>query len=155
LLAGERTRRRVEEAQRARQALRREPAKIAGASPQADEEEASLRTAWRGPRSREELAEAYESDVRISRLPYRDGLYVGLLQILALLPGVSRSGVTMVGGLWRGLDHEDAARFAFLLATPVILAAGVLKLPSLAGHAGAHIHGQVAVGFVLCGAAAY
>jgi len=52
------------------------------------------------------------------------------LQILSLLAGISRSGVTMVGGLWRGLDHEDAARFAFLLATPVILAAGVLKLPS-------------------------
>jgi undecaprenyl-diphosphatase len=44
----------------------------------------------------------------------------------------------MVGGLWRGLDHEDAARFAFLLATPVILAAGVLKLPSLAGHESDH-----------------
>jgi undecaprenyl-diphosphatase len=77
------------------------------------------------------------------------------LQILALFAGISRSGVTIVGGLWRGLDHEDAARFAFLLATPVILAAGVLKLPSLAGHAGAHIHGQVAVGFVLTGVTAY
>ena len=52
----------------------------------------------------------------------------------------------MVGGLWRGLRHEDAARFAFLLATPVILAAGVLKLPSLFGPAGDHIHGQVIVG---------
>lgn len=61
----------------------------------------------------------------------------------------------MVGGLWRGLSHEDAARFAFLLATPVILAAGVLKLPSLAGHAGAHIHGQIVVGFVITGIAAY
>jgi undecaprenyl-diphosphatase len=61
----------------------------------------------------------------------------------------------MVGGLWRGLDHEDAARFAFLLATPPILAAGVLKLPSLFGHAGAHIHGQVAVGVVITGVTAY
>ena len=61
----------------------------------------------------------------------------------------------MVGGLWRGLDHEDSARFAFLLATPVILAAGVLKLPSLAGHAGDHIHGQLAVGFVITGITAY
>jgi undecaprenyl-diphosphatase len=63
--------------------------------------------------------------------------------------------VTMVGGLWRGLSHEDAARFAFLLATPVILAAGVLKIPTLFGHAGDHIHGQVAVGFVLTGVTAY
>ena len=61
----------------------------------------------------------------------------------------------MVGGLWRGLSHEDAARFAFLLATPVILAAGVLKLPSLAGSAGEHIRGQVAVGSVICGITAY
>jgi undecaprenyl-diphosphatase len=61
----------------------------------------------------------------------------------------------MVGGLWRGLDHEDAARFGFLLATPAILAAGVLKLPSLAGSAGAHIHGQVALGVVVAGIAAY
>jgi undecaprenyl-diphosphatase len=74
--------------------------------------------------------------VRISRLPYRDSVYIGFLQILSLLAGISRSGVSMVGGLWRGLDHEDAARFAFLLATPVILAAGVLKLPTLFGHAG-------------------
>jgi undecaprenyl-diphosphatase len=77
------------------------------------------------------------------------------MQILSLFSGISRSGVTMVGGLWRGLSHEDAARFAFLLATPVILAAGVLKLPSLAGHAGAHIHGQLAVGFVITGITAY
>ena len=61
----------------------------------------------------------------------------------------------MVGGLWKGLSHEDAARFAFLLATPVILAAGVLKIPSLFGSAGEHIHGQVAVGFVVTGITAY
>ena len=60
----------------------------------------------------------------------RDGL-VGVFQILALFAGISRSGVTMVAGLFRGLNHEDAARFAFLLATPVIFAAGVLKLPDL------------------------
>jgi undecaprenyl-diphosphatase len=108
-----------------------------------------------GARSADELAAAYASDVRIAHISYRDSLYVGLLQILSLLAGISRSGVTMVGGLWRGLSHEDAARFAFLLATPVILAAGVLKLPSLAGHAGEHIHGQLAVGFVLTGITAY
>ena len=77
------------------------------------------------------------------------------LQIAALFAGISRSGVTIVGGLWRGLDHEDAARFGFLLATPAILAAGVLKLPSLTGSAGAHIHGQVVLGVIVAGIAAY
>jgi len=108
-----------------------------------------------GPRSAEELAAAYSSDVRISRIPYSDGLIIGSLQILALFAGISRSGVTMVGGLWRGLSHEDSARFAFLLATPVILAAGVLKVPTLFGEAGEHIHGQLAVGFVVTGITAY
>jgi len=58
-------------------------------------------------------------------------------------------------GLWRGLDHEDSARFAFLLATPPILAAGILKLPSLAGPAGAHIHGQVILGVIVTAVTAY
>jgi undecaprenyl-diphosphatase len=61
----------------------------------------------------------------------------------------------MVGGLIRGLDHEDAAKFSFLLATPVILAAGVLKIPSLLGPAGTNIHGQVIVGALAAGVAAY
>jgi undecaprenyl-diphosphatase len=106
-------------------------------------------------RAAADIAEAERSDERISKLPYKDAVLIGATQILALLAGISRSGVTMAGGLWRGLDHEDAARFAFLLATPVILAAGVLKVPSLAGPAGAHIHGQVVVGFIICGIAAY
>jgi undecaprenyl-diphosphatase len=106
-------------------------------------------------RSAEDIRVARESDVRIATISYRDSVYIGLLQILALFAGISRSGVTMVGGLWRGLSHEDAARFAFLLATPVILAAGVLKLPSLAGSAGDHIHGQVLVGMVVTGITAY
>ena len=106
-----------------------------------------------GPRDR---ARTSSSAARLrpaarARLRSRDSLRIGLLQVAALLPGISRSGITMVGGLWRGLSHEDAARFAFLLATPVILAAGVLKLPTLFGSAGDHIHGQVAVGFVICG----
>jgi undecaprenyl-diphosphatase len=108
-----------------------------------------------GGRAAADIAAAERSDARIAKLSYRDALVIGSAQILALLAGISRSGVTMAGGLWRGLDNEDAARFAFLLATPVILAAGVLKVPSLAGPAGAHIHGQVAVGFVVCGIAAY
>ena len=74
---------------------------------------------------------------------------------VALLPGISRSGATMVAGLVRGLSHEDAARFAFLLATPVIAAAGVLKLPELAGPTGHGILGQVLVGSLVAGIAAY
>jgi undecaprenyl-diphosphatase len=106
-------------------------------------------------RQQDEVGAAEEADARITGLSFRDALCVGSLQIAALLAGISRSGITMVGGLWRGLDHEDAARFGFLLATPVILAAGLLKLPSLAGSAGAHIHGQVVLGVVVAGAAAY
>jgi undecaprenyl-diphosphatase len=108
-----------------------------------------------GGRQLAEVRAAQVSDARIARLPLRDAFYIGLLQITALLAGISRSGVTMAGGLWRGLDHEDAARFAFLLATPPILAAGVLKLPSLAGPAGAHIHGQVLLGVVVTAITAY
>lgn len=92
---------------------------------------------------------------RLDTLAYREAVVVGLFQTLALLAGISRSGVTMVAGLLRGLDHEDAAKFSFLLATPVILAAGLLKLPSLAGPAGAGIHGQVVAGALVAGVSAY
>lgn len=92
---------------------------------------------------------------RLATLNYGEGFVIGLFQTLALLAGISRSGVSMVGGLVRGLSHRDAARFSFLLATPVILAAGVLKIPSLAGPAGAHIHGQIVVGVITAAIAAY
>ncbi|MBO0856195.1 MAG: undecaprenyl-diphosphate phosphatase, partial [Nocardia sp.] len=64
---------------------------------------------------------------RLAALSVKDAVGIGLAQTGALLAGFSRSGLTMIGGLLRGLDHEDTAKFAFLLATPVILAAGVLK----------------------------
>ena len=108
-----------------------------------------------GGRAAADIDAAERSDARLARLSYADGIWIGAMQILALLAGISRSGITMAGGLWRGLDHEDAARFAFLLATPVILAAGVLKVPWLLGPAGAHIHGQVVLGVIVCGIAAY
>jgi undecaprenyl-diphosphatase len=72
--------------------------------------------------------------------------WIGASQILALFAGISREGVTMVGGLTRGLNHEDAMRFSFLLSTPVILAAGILKLRDLTGSLGADIRGQVIAG---------
>jgi len=92
---------------------------------------------------------------RLATLRYKEASIIGFFQTFALLAGISRSGISMVGGLARGLSHRDAARFSFLLATPVILAAGVLKLPSLTGPAGAHIHGQVLVGAVIAGLASY
>lgn len=80
---------------------------------------------------------------------------IGTCQILALLPGISRSGVTISAGLLRGLVHEDAAKFAFLLATPVILAAGLLKIPELFGPEGQGIGGQVLVGSLCAFVAAF
>jgi undecaprenyl-diphosphatase len=84
-----------------------------------------------------------------------DALVVGSTQIAALFAGISRSGITMVAGLLRGLDHDDAARFSFLLATPVIFAAGVYKLPDLLGPLGNGIRGQVVVGSIVAGVCAY
>jgi undecaprenyl-diphosphatase len=96
-----------------------------------------------------------ESDQRLAQMPMARGVLIGAAQILALLPGISRSGVTMVAGLMRGLNHDDAARFSFLLATPVILAAGVFKIPDLLGPLGQGIHGQVVVGSVASFVSAY
>ncbi|CAL8972707.1 undecaprenyl-diphosphate phosphatase [Cellulomonas sp. 73-145] len=76
----------------------------------------------------------------------RDAGVIGLLQSGALLAGISRSGITMAGGLLRGLTHEEAVRFAFLLATPIILAAGVLKVPDLMGPLGEGIRAQSLAG---------
>jgi undecaprenyl-diphosphatase len=86
------------------------------------------------------------ADARLARLRARDAFLVGVAQCLALLPGISRSGISMVAGLIRGLSHEDAARLSFLLATPVILAAGALKLPDLFGALGNGVRGQVLAG---------
>ncbi len=91
----------------------------------------------------------------LETLELREGVAIGFGQALALLPGLSRSGVTMVAGLLRGLDHEDAARFSFLAATPIILAAGVYKLPDLFGSLGNGIRGQILAGSVCSAIAAY
>jgi undecaprenyl-diphosphatase len=102
-----------------------------------------------------EAARGVQADTRLVAIGYWQGLVIGSAQILALLAGISRDGVTMVGGMFRGLSRQDAARFSFLLATPVILAAGVLKLGDLTGHLGNGIHGQVLVGSILSGVGAY
>lgn len=95
------------------------------------------------------------SDRRLAGQSWKQAILIGSAQILALLPGISRSGATMGAGLLRGLSHEDSARFAFLLATPVILAAGVLKLPELAGPQGRSVLGPVLAGSLVAGIAAY
>jgi undecaprenyl-diphosphatase len=103
----------------------------------------------------EEVATAMEADRRITSYGFGEALIIGSAQILALLAGISRDGVAMTAGMFRGMSREDAARFAFLLATPVILAAGVLKVPDLFGHLGDGIRPQILVGSVVSGIGAY
>jgi undecaprenyl-diphosphatase len=95
------------------------------------------------------------TDRRLSLLGGPRAVAIGSAQIAALLPGISRSGVAMVAGLSLGLNRSDAARFSFLLATPVILAAGVLKLGDLAGPLGDGVRPQILVGSLLSGVGAY
>ncbi len=94
-------------------------------------------------------------DQRLAQMPVARGILIGSAQVLALLPGISRSGITMVAGLWRGLSHEDAARYSFLLATAIILPAGFYKIPDLVGPLGAGIGGQVLAGSIASFIAAY
>jgi undecaprenyl-diphosphatase len=103
----------------------------------------------------QEIADAVRSDQRLTAIGPVQAFVIGSAQVLALLAGISRDGVTMVAGMFRGLAREDAARFAFLLATPVILAAGALKVPDLTGSLGNGIHGQILVGSILSGVGAY
>ena len=95
-----------------------------------------------------------DSDVRIAKLSWRQAIAVGTSQALALVPGLSRSGATMGGGLLVGLSNEDAARYSFLLATPIIGAAAALKLPELVGKSG-HVIGTALVGAACAAITAY
>jgi undecaprenyl-diphosphatase len=97
-----------------------------------------------------------DPDARVARrLTWRDAFGVGTMQATALVPGISRSGVTMGGGLLVGLSNEDAARFAFLLATPIIGAAAALKLPELFGPEGNGVRGPALVGAICSALTAY
>jgi undecaprenyl-diphosphatase len=104
---------------------------------------------------KQEVAEAIQADRRITSFGLVEALIIGSSQILALLAGISRDGVAMSAGMFRGLSREDAARFAFLLATPVILAAGALKIGDLMGPLGNGIRPQVVVGSIISGVGAY
>jgi undecaprenyl-diphosphatase len=92
---------------------------------------------------------------QLDTLDFKEAAVIGAAQTGALFAGISRSGIAMVGGLARGLNHEDAARFSFLLATPVIFLAGVYKLPDLAGPLGDGVRGQALAGGMASFAAAY
>ncbi len=85
-------------------------------------------------------------DVALARLSWGRAVWIGLVQSLALIPGFSRTGLAMAGGLMSGLSHENAARYAFLLATPVIFAAALLKVPEVFGN------GATFTGITLAGA---
>jgi undecaprenyl-diphosphatase len=86
---------------------------------------------------------------------YKEAGVIGVAQTLALIAGISRSGITMVVGLVRGLSYSDAARFSFLLATPIIFLAGIYKVPDLLGSNGNGVRGQALVGAVVAMVAAY
>jgi undecaprenyl-diphosphatase len=86
------------------------------------------------------------SDERLARLSWRNAGLVGTSQAIGLIPGFSRSGATMSAGLLAGLSNEDSARFAFLLATPIIGAAALLKIPDLLGPAGDGVRGPAVLG---------
>ena len=99
-------------------------------------------------------AEEVEAANGMAQLSYRDALVVGVAQSTALIAGISRDGVCMTAGLARGLSQETAARFAFLLATPVILAAGLFKLPDFLGATGAGVRVPALLGLVFAALAA-
>src|ERR1017187_4441931 len=88
----------------------------------------------------------------VEQMGFGRAALIGACQVVALFPGMSRSGATMAGGLVAGLRHEEAVRFSFLLATPIILAAGILEVPSLGGSASL---GPMIVGGVAAGLTAY
>jgi len=93
-------------------------------------------------------------DRRLEDLTWGGALLIGVLQSTALIPGISRSGATMVGGLLAGLRHQAAAHFSFLIATPIILGAAVLEVPKLL-HEGAHINGIAWVAGLVAGVTAF
>jgi len=97
-----------------------------------------------------------DEDNRIAdRVSWKQSVSVGASQALALIPGISRSGVTMSGGLLVGLNNEDAAKFAFLLATPIIGAAALLKIPELLGPQGNGVRSQALVAAICAAISAY
>jgi undecaprenyl-diphosphatase len=113
------------------------------------------RYARRQARTRKDFTMETTADHTAKALTTKRAGLIGTAQVFALLAGISRSGITMVSGLYSGLDYEDSARFSFLLATPIILAAGVYKLHDLTGPNGNGVRGQILAGAIVTGIAAY
>jgi undecaprenyl-diphosphatase len=159
LLAGERARRRGADAEMQQVAMDMQMA--------AERQTATVAAGGHGPigggrhssgqraMKQEQASLAVQADRRLTRVGFPTAIGLGAMQILALLPGISRDGIVMVSGMFRGLSRQDAARFSFLLSAPVILAAGLLKIGDLTGPLGAGIRGQVIFGSVICGISAY
>jgi len=120
-------------------------------------ESAAARTAGSpvGPRWRDEAIVPMDAAAEhgLAQVGFGSAVLIGASQALALLAGISREGVAMVGGLFCGLNNENAMRFSFLLSTPVIFAAGILKVPDLTGPLGAAIRGPVLAGALAAAAA--
>jgi undecaprenyl-diphosphatase len=160
LLGGERLRRRGAdtEAQQVaadaeRAAERRRTAVVAGAPGLAGG--GGRHSSGQRAAKQQQASVAVESDRRLVAVGFRGGIILGSMQIFALLPGISRDGIVMVSGMFRGLSRQDAARFSFLLSAPVIFAAGLFKLHDLTGPLGHGIREQVLFGSVLSGIGAY
>ncbi len=100
-------------------------------------------------------ADSGDSDVRLSKVSWAKSFGIGAIQAIALIPGFSRSGATMGGGLLVGLSNEDAARFSFLMATPIIAAAAILKVPDLFKPENSSLLGPAIVGALCAGVTAY
>ncbi len=150
LFAGEAVRRRRAGLDAQQSVADRQMAAVGGGSP-GTPRHASGQRALR----QQEAGLAAQADRRLTQVGWLSAFGLGAAQILALLPGISRDGVVMVSGMFRGLSRQDAARFSFLLSAPVILAAGVLKVPDLTGPLGDGVRGQVLVGSLLSFAGAY
>jgi undecaprenyl-diphosphatase len=110
---------------------------------------------YAGERARRRAVAFAEGRTDITRLSVLQAVGIGASQILAFLPGISRSGSSITAGLLAGLDHESAARFSFLLATPAIAAAGLLEVPRLFDPAALPYLGLFLFAAVLSGVAAY
>ncbi len=104
---------------------------------------------------RRQKTQFHRPDKGIAQLTWAESVGVGIGQSLALFPGISRSGASMVAGLLANLNHEDAANYSFLLATPVILAAGLLEVPDLMGPGRHLVLVQAVIGGIVAGIAAY
>lgn len=105
-------------------------------------------------RRRKKVQATSNGSIRLAKLTWTQAIKIGILQCIALIPGFSRTGATLTGGLLEGLSHEDAARFAFLLATPIIGAASILKLPDLANANSSALFSAI-IGAVTAGIAAF